>query len=99
LVHECRIGQIASVVTASRVDNGSMSPRGANRRTPQRKELWERWPIRIAILCATVALAGVGVDSESYASPEHSTWHAKTSSLLREIGFASPLEKHAVGKR
>jgi hypothetical protein len=75
-----------------------MSPRrGADRRSPQRKGLWERWPTRIAVLCAALALFGVGLYSESYASPEHSSWHAKTSSLLREIGFASPLDKHVVG--
>ena len=86
------------MVTALWADNVSMSPRGADRDSPQRKELWERWPVRIAVVCAAVALFGVGIESESYASPAHSTWHAKTTSLLRELGFASPIEKHAVGK-
>ncbi|CAN5662745.1 hypothetical protein BH09ACT7_BH09ACT7_45030 [soil metagenome] len=88
-------GRIASVVTASRVDNEEMSPRSTEGQPPHRKEFWERWPVRIAVLCATLALVGVGIDSESYAAPEHSSWHAKTTLLLREIGFASPLEKRA----
>ncbi len=91
-----RVQQIPSVVTVLRADNVKMlSSRGADRR-PQRKDLWERWTTRIAVICGTLALLGVGVYAQSYASPQHATWQGKTTMLLREIGFAPGLEGHDV---
>jgi hypothetical protein len=71
-----------------------MSLRGADSRTPQRKNVWERWSTRVLVVCATFALLGVGLYSQSFVSPEHATWQGKATSLLREIGFTPPLDRH-----
>ncbi|MET0699723.1 MAG: hypothetical protein ABWY93_08655 [Mycobacterium sp.] len=76
-----------------------MTPRGTDRRSAQRKNLWERWSTRLAVVCATLALFGVGLYSQSFVSPQHATWQGKTTSLLREIGFSPPIDRHPGTKK
>jgi hypothetical protein len=69
---------------------------GADRQPPEPKDVWERWSTRLAVICAALALFGVGLYAQSYATPEHPTWQGKTTSLLREIGFAPPHDRDDV---
>jgi hypothetical protein len=69
-----------------------MDMRGHRVGRAHRREFWERWTTRIAVVALVITVIGGGVYANPESVPGYAPWQDRASTLLRQIRFGGALD-------